>query len=153
MFLALFIAFCLQLPPIMKHEESPRIQQVVKVEQPDLIKWNLQFFYDAMQRDDRNDMNKFAEKSIELLKDHKEYGNWLKRNNKDEYYKLTNLKKIIPPPLKIEYPKEVGDKSCKNSPKQIPYVPAKRYTIPGEQIPIRRDNMPGNRHSFRTSRK
>jgi len=151
---ALFISCFLHLPPTIKHEAKiVTIRQVEYIEQPDLIKWNLQYFYDAMQRDDRNDMLKFAERSIQLLNTNEKYAKWLKKNNKKEYDKLTNLKKIIPPPLEIKYTQEAIKSKRSNIPKQSVYVPSKKYKVPGQQIPIRRDNLPGNRHPFRTPRK
>lgn len=144
MVVALFLAFCLgQHPPVKCEATVACIKQVEKIEQPDLIKWNLQSFYDALQRDDRTDMNKFAERSIQLLNQHKVYRDWVKLYDKDEYFKLMNLKKVIPPPLKVEAPKEI--KSGKKMPLQQPAVKTRRYTIPGEQIPKHRDNLPGNR--------
>lgn len=113
------------------------------MEQPDLIRWNLQSFYDALARDDRNDMKIFADRSIQLLNQHKTYRSWLKVHNKDEYFKLMNLKKVIPPPLKVETPKE--QKSKRAMPSQTPPPRSRRYIIPGEQIPRHRDNLPGNR--------
>ena len=145
MFTAYFIAAHLYLSQPQKVEKScAKIVQVAKVEQPDLIKWNLQYFHDAMQRDDRQDMEKFAARSIELLKQHKEYAAYLRVHNKDEYFKLMNLRKVIPPPLKVETPIEKGA-VCKNCPPQKAYQPTRRYIIPGQQIPRRRDNLPGNR--------
>lgn len=113
------------------------------MQQPDLIKWNLQYFHDAMQRDDRVDMTKFADRSIDLLRQHKAYASWLKIHDKDEYFKLMNLRKVIPLPLKTEPPKEV--KTSKKMPVQIPASRSRRYTIPGSQISKHRDNLPGNR--------
>ena len=144
MFHALFIAFCLSHSPCVKHEPATVCtKQVQTMEQPDLIKWNLQSFYDALARDDRNDMKIFADRSIQLLSQYKAYRNWLKVHNKDEYFKLMNLKKVIPPSLKVETPKE--QKSKKAMPSQTSPPRSRRHIIPGEQIPKHRDNLPGNR--------
>jgi len=146
MFTAYFIAANLYLNQPQKVEKPcAKVVQVVKIEQPDLIKWNLQHFHDAMQRDDRHDMEKFAARSIELLKQYKEYAAYLRIHNRDEYFKLMNLRKVIPLPLKVETPIEKGA-VCKNRPPQKVYQPTRRYIIPGQQIPKRKDNLPGNRN-------
>jgi hypothetical protein len=145
MFIAYFIAanLCLHQPQKVE-KPCAKIVQVTKIEQPDLIKWNLQYFHDAIQRDDRRDMEKFAARSISLLKQHKEYAAYLRTSNKDEYFKLMNLRKVIPPILKVETPIEKGA-VCKDCSPQKIYQPARRYKIPGQQIHRRRDNLPGNR--------
>jgi hypothetical protein len=150
MFNAIILAMHLYHGCACHYKEPPTpapIRVVEVVEQPDLIKWNLQFFYDAMQRDDRQDMEKFAKKSIELLNLHKKYKEYIRVHEKDTYLKLMNLKKVIPEPPKIDY----NESPCHDCapPQQKRYSPARKYIIPGQQLPRTRDPLPGNNGRYR----